>query len=364
MPPEPVVSKRPSNSRFKQQRLPAWRPILTPRTVLPTFFATGIVFLAVGIALLTASNSVKEVIINYTDCLQSTSSSKCSDLVTAPNNQFTNVSSSSVCVCDFNITLDKGFDDSDVYMFYALDNYYQNHRRYVKSRWDPQLHGLDIRGGAECDPLRSDDQGKPYVPCGLVANSLFNDTIEIFKCDQPGCPTKIPLNGKGIAWDSDVDTKFGNPNFADPAFAGTSKPKNWPVTIDQLGTAIGDPKVAWSTTYDSHGIGYLNEDFIVWMRTAALPNFRKLYRKIQGQSLPDGTYRLKIQYNYPVTQFDGEKKVVLTTLSWLGGRNPFLGACYIVVACVCLVVGILFVVFQKQKGRQLGDARFLKWDRD
>jgi len=48
--------------------------------------------------------------------------------------------------------------------------------------------------------------------------------------------------------------------------------------------------------------GYLNEDLIVWMRTAALPSFRKLYRHIDHSvepfldGMPAGNYTLKIGY--------------------------------------------------------------------
>jgi hypothetical protein len=35
-------SKRPKDSKFKQQALPAWQPILTAGTVLPTFFVIGV----------------------------------------------------------------------------------------------------------------------------------------------------------------------------------------------------------------------------------------------------------------------------------------------------------------------------------
>ena len=48
--------------------------------------------------------------------------------------------------------------------------------------------------------------------------------------------------------------------------------------------------------------GYNNEDLIVWMRTAALPTFRKLYRRVQqmettGEGLRKGNYVLTVEYS-------------------------------------------------------------------
>lgn len=49
--------------------------------------------------------------------------------------------------------------------------------------------------------------------------------------------------------------------------------------------------------------GYKNEDLIVWMRTAALPTFRKLYRRISHntqqftEGLPEGEYQFTIEYS-------------------------------------------------------------------
>lgn len=48
-----------TDSAFKQQRLPAWQPILTAGTVLPTFFIIGVAFIPIGIGLLHFSNNVK-----------------------------------------------------------------------------------------------------------------------------------------------------------------------------------------------------------------------------------------------------------------------------------------------------------------
>ena len=64
-------------------------------------------------------------------------------------------------------------------MYYGLTNFYQNHRRYVKSRDDNQLLG-DIRSkvSADCEPFGYFKNGSepkiPIAPCGAIANSKFN----------------------------------------------------------------------------------------------------------------------------------------------------------------------------------------------
>merc|ERR1719235_2124111 len=72
------------------------------------------------------------------------------------------------------ITVDKDMT-KPVYVYYELENFYQNHRRYVKSRSDEQLKG-DFPGASlgDCDPLKRDPiTGKVLWPCGLIANSMF-----------------------------------------------------------------------------------------------------------------------------------------------------------------------------------------------
>lgn len=99
-----------TDSAFKQQRLPAWQPILTAGTVLPTFFVIGIAFIPVGIGLLYFSEEVKEQVVDYTYCNQSI-------LQTDGNYRDTGITcasiisknSSDLCKCNIPFTLDVDF---------------------------------------------------------------------------------------------------------------------------------------------------------------------------------------------------------------------------------------------------------------
>ena len=82
---------------------------------------------------------------------------------------------------------------------------------------------------------------------------------------------------------------------------------------------------------------------MVWMRAAALPNFRKLYRII-NTPLQQGTYYVDIQQNYPVKSFGGKKSVILSTSSWIGGKNLFMGIAYIVVGSICALFASVFLI--------------------
>lgn len=53
-------TRKPDNTAFKQQRLPAWQPILTAGTVLPAFFVIGLIFIPIGIGIFVTSNNIRE----------------------------------------------------------------------------------------------------------------------------------------------------------------------------------------------------------------------------------------------------------------------------------------------------------------
>jgi hypothetical protein len=310
-------SKRPEDSAFKQQRLKAWQPLLTPFWVIATFFLIGVLFVILGGVIVKYSNDIVEVEQQYDN------NAGCPE-------------GSSGCTLTINIVTTM---KAPVYLYYKLTNFYQNHRRYVKSRSDPQLSGDDVSSTSSCDPLEANSGGVPLYPCGLIANSFFNDTFT-------GMLTSNSINlnmtednklwvKKGISWQSDRDKKFKELNvtgFSNVGPGGFVLPR-----ID-------------------------DEDFIVWMRTAGLPTFKKLYRKIEGRDLEAGD-KITLTYNnvFPVQTFGGTKSIVLSTTSALGGKNDFLGYAYISVGVVCLVLAIGFLVKHRYSPRTMGDMHYLNY---
>jgi hypothetical protein len=55
------------NSKFKQQTLPAWRPIPSFKSTMITFSVFGVIFLALGIVLYIMSDEIIEYNQRYDD---------------------------------------------------------------------------------------------------------------------------------------------------------------------------------------------------------------------------------------------------------------------------------------------------------
>ena len=260
-----------------------------------------------------------------------------------------------VCSLQFNIPDNL---KPPVLLYYRLTNFYQNHRRYVKSLDSDQLKGADKKNDSlgDCKPLDKNHDGKPFWPCGLIANSIFNDTFsnpsQLNAHDSNLQNITYNMTENGISWKSDKDlyatTKY---NLADIV-----PPPNW--------------QLRYQNGYTSDNLPHLDTDepFQVWMRTAGLPNFSKLAKRNDNETMQCSMYQVDIQnsmsivwfycthteiqiLDFPVDIFGGTKSLVISTRTVMGGKNPFLGIAYVAVGGICIVLGTLFTVTHLIKPR-------------
>lgn len=328
-------TNKPKDSTWIQQRLPSYRPVITAFNALPWTTVVGLLFLGIGLLLKFATDHSLELQIKYTNCTTSTGNS------TSEINDFSYPDGSTQCHLSFAIT--ENFTGT-VKFYYGLREFYQNNRLYIESRNDVQLIGnLDEVSG--CKPLDYVDQSNiTYAPCGFVANSMFNDSFQLLLHGELGGDVLVPFTTRNMISDKAKKRKFRNPTPSGnetlcDAFKNTERPPWWQLDTCQLGAGVVGV-----------GVGFENIDFMMWMQTAALPNFRKLYRildtEVDGfrEGLPNGMYTLVINYNYPATWKGAEKSFIIVRESWIGTQKQFLAFAYIVVGVFLLLVSILFLI--------------------
>lgn len=327
-------SRRPPNTAFRQQRLKSWQPILTPRTVLPLLLLLAVICVPIGVAFIMTTYKVQKLEVNYSKCNSEASSS----FATVPSKYVSShfkssgkpdvewKYSSGKCELQFDVPNDIS---PPIYLYYKLTNYYQNHRKYVQSYDWNQLRGKAValdKLTSNCKPLKERDN-KIVYPCGLVANSMFNDTIGNPKSSAEGT---YEFSNTGIAWSTDLKlykrTEYNTSQIVPPENWAKKYPDGY--TDDDLDSLVTD------------------ERFMNWMKTAALPSFYKKYGVNKSSTLKKGTYTMSITMNYPVTIFGGTKSVVISTSSVIGGRNMGLGICYVVLGGVAVLFMLAFLLKQ------------------
>ena len=239
------IYERLKKSKFKQQKLSGWRPVPTITSTTIIFICLGIIFIILGVILLVYSHKVIEIKQQY-DNLSSCQNSK---------------------TCNISIEIEHDMSPT-IMIYYELDGFYQNHRRYIKSKSDDQLNGKsftldEMKKSQDCSPVVTNkemgfEQGTKSItgellnlddlaiPCGLIAKSYFNDKFKDWKLDGKN----ITVNEKDIAWSADKKLKYKNTKELN---------KQW--------------------------IDMTDEHFIVWMRPAGLPNFMKLWGRIEDTEL-------------------------------------------------------------------------------
>ena len=290
-------------SKFKQQKMNAWRPFPTLLSTVFIFSIFGIICLALGIVMLIYSKKIIEHKIEFKDDRPS---------------------------IEFKIEEKM---ETPIAVYYEIHNFYQNHRRYVMSRSNEQMEDKkDFKDKSDIDSCKSaqtikemkykgetgnnnvfneDNDDKIAYPCGLIAKSYkyFDEHFTLKKENN-----EITINENNIAWKKDKEL-----------FKNLSTTQH---------------SVQWQSFGDEH--------FIVWMRPSPFPDFRKLYGRI-NKTLEKGSYTLTINRTYSniETKDKIEKYFVLTTLNKFGGKNYFLSITYIVFGSICILLTIAVIIYDK-----------------
>jgi len=190
-------------------------------------------------------------------------------------------------------------------------------------------------GISDCSPLESYGQfgergasynaslaSKTLYPCGLVAQSFFTDRFYnprvCYSANNCTLLTGMNWEKDGIAWSSDLDIRFKERDLS-------SSETNWNPRGFQM------PPVN-------------DEELVVWMRHSFLPRFSKLHRKINDFDFKKGDqFVINVANSFPTWRWNGEKRVLLSTSSFLGGKSP-IGEIHLAVGILSLVVAIFFLV--------------------
>lgn len=204
--------------------------------MIATFLLIGIIFIPIGIAVIVSSGKVVELETRYDNLRYGATEAwpaacrggdPCvGDAKACPNitdvgyeMDYTNSPvPAKVAACSFplDITITESMA-APVYVYYKLSNFYQNHRRYVKSRSDSQLSKAGSVDTSTCDPLETDKNGKQYYPCGLIAGSFFVDRFSASVLRAGAAGPQVLGNWshdsanwqkEGIAWATDKKEKF------------------------------------------------------------------------------------------------------------------------------------------------------------
>nr|VZI18159.1 unnamed protein product [Spirometra erinaceieuropaei] len=308
--PPAAIARNDSWCRFHQQRLSATPEFPYVSSGFAAFLYFGLIYLLIGIALVLASAKLQEYRIEYSDCV-------------SQNGQ-------SVCIKEFNLSEDL---QGPVYMYYEISNFYQNHRRFARSVSVEQLRGVipSKKSLQKCQPLlssKNESQEYIYMPCGLLPNSVFNDSFLLKFIESPSSMHSVPLSRSSIAWKSDVEKMYGT--VPSNGWTGTIKPPNW-------------PKPAYER---AAGAFKTDQELMVWNRIAPFSTFRKLHRILDtrpgifASGFPAGKYSLQITSNFPVAVFGGTKAVIFAQVNCLGRRNIWLGVIFTVTGLIYFLLGL------------------------
>mmetsp|Transcript_18038 Transcript_18038/g.27043 ORF Transcript_18038/g.27043 Transcript_18038/m.27043 type:complete len:1573 (+) Transcript_18038:61-4779(+) len=317
--------------RFLQQKLPRLQKPLTPRVTMIVLFVVGCFFILLGVLVILGSRDASYQMVQYDGNTQDYRNlgydveyQDCS--LIASRNQTTRT-------CNITFTLDTDMK-APVYVHYGLTNFYQNYQTYQADHSANQLRGLTT--SASLCKYYTTDEDETYVPCGAQANSMFNDTFTLTS------PSTLTMLETDIAWRTDRETRYNNPS-------------GYPEFCNETAECLFD---TYPGVVDADK-GHKDEHFMVWMRTAALATFMKKYGRIETELKKGDVLTFEVESRFVVEPFKGGKAIILTSDSWIGGRNTFMGDALISVGGIVWLT--VFLMFLKECifPRKVGTAEIL-----
>merc|ERR1719263_37057 len=310
-----------TDTKCSQQEMHAMRPMLTPTYSSALTFLASLFCIAFGFIARDSAREIVELHARYDEaCKEGFSDSE--NPPQTEEEYLRSTGNGTTCVVSLGEAPE--YIKAPAYVYYGVSSMYQNHRRFVRSRSNEQLMGQRENGGDVCDPKRTTIDGEDINPCGLAAWSTFNDTFAVNVDGQPRA-----VSTKDISWKGDRKFKFAN-------YVAKNVNED-PATRD-------GKKIEGTLQEDEH--------FIVWMRTASTKTFRKLWGVIETDIDKGQEITVNVTNLYNSYAFGGEKRVYLSTTTWLGGKNHAFALYNIVVGFLLLISSVGLAVLGVGFGRK------------
>ncbi|CAN1145745.1 Putative ALA-interacting subunit 2 [Linum perenne] len=156
--------------------------------------------------------------------------------------------------------------------------------------------------------------GMIFIPVGFVTLRASRSVVEIVERYDADCvPTTFKENKISYITDSSIPKNCSKK-------LQVYKYMKAPIYVHyQLDNYYQNNRSLWLHFLNWGSVCHLQlseqEDLIVWMRTAALPSFRKLYGRIDEDFEVGDSITLSLMNNYNTYSFGGKKKLVLSTAS-------------------------------------------------
>merc|ERR1711962_368546 len=301
---------------YLEQKSRVYTPDYSPANLWKYYFGAAIAFGVLGVALGIHASTVKEVVIDYTEC---------------------------PIPCTKNLVDDS--DQGDIFpiqgpilIYYYIENFHQNHRGYEDDRDDKQLAGKTIEG-ADCA-----NNTRNVQPCGFAANTIFTDKILDIKNDDTSRTSQVKVGMSHPKLKEDLSYSMEKYAYAAPKRSPKpTKPKRWTEEMH--------------SKYLENDPSFM-EDFKVWMRLAPLPKFRKLWYRMGDQmdKLDKGT--IDILVKWPPRGVDSSlkipnlrKKIILTQQSFMGTKSYSKCLISLILAVFFVVCGFILRILAAEDGK-------------